>query len=708
MTVAETPTSRTTAFTVEREGDLAIIWFDLPGEKVNKFSSAVIREFAAVVDELETSDAKRIILASRKPGIFIAGADVSEFTLATTIEQAKEYTRFGNQLFNRFSKLPQTKVAAINGACLGGGCEIALACDWRVMGDSPKAQIGLPETKLGIFPAWGGTTKLPRVIGLPAALDIILNGKSVDGKRAKRMGLVDEVVPASILLDVARQLSTRGRRRGGERTKFLVEGNPISRGIIFGKARKAVLAQTHGNYPAPLKAIDVMEYGMSAGVERGLAREIDEVAPLILGDVAQNLVRLFFLMEDSKKDKIGAKPAEIATAGVLGAGVMGGGIAQVVADKTEANVRMRDINWKALAGGMQAAARIWRRKVESRRMTKGEMDRKVARITTTTDWSGFERADAVVEAVVENVDIKRRVLAEFESVEKEGAIFATNTSTIPITLIAAEAKHPENVVGMHFFNPVDRMPLVEIIRGERTSDTAAVTIAAFARKLGKTVVYCNDGPGFVVNRILGPYMNESGFVLEEANSIESIDKAMVDFGMPMGPMALLDEVGIDVASKVAHILGAAFGDRMQASSVVDKLFADGRFGKKNGKGLYLYENGKRQGPDPSVYKVLGITSPHAVDPKVAVERMILAMINEAALILDEKIVASAGELDLAMIMGTGFPPFRGGLLRHADSLGLPYILARLDELSSRHGQRFHPTEPLRRLAQSDGKFYART
>jgi 3-hydroxyacyl-CoA dehydrogenase/enoyl-CoA hydratase/3-hydroxybutyryl-CoA epimerase len=704
---AEPVTSRTNAFTIEREGDLAILWFDLPGEKVNKFSSAVMQELAAIVDELESSDAKRLILASRKPGIFIAGADVSEFTKVTSAEQAREYTRFGNQLIHRFSKLPQTKVAAINGACLGGGCEIALACDWRVISDSPKAQIGLPETKLGIFPAWGGTTKLPRVIGLPAALDIILNGKSMDGKRAKRIGLVDEAVPAPILLDVARQFSTRGRRRGGGRTKFLVDGNPISRSIIFSKARKAVLAQTHGHYPAPLKAIEVMEYGMSAGVDQGLAREVEEVAPLILGDVAQNLVRLFFLMEDSKKDKGAVKPGEIANAGVLGAGVMGGGIAQVISDKTDANVRMRDINWKALAGGMQAAARVWRRKVESRRMTKGEMDRKLARITTTTEWSGFERADAVIEAVVENLDVKKRVLAEFESVEREGAIFATNTSTIPITQIAADAKHPENVVGMHFFNPVDRMPLVEIIRGAKTSDLAAVTIAAFARKLGKTVVYCNDGPGFVVNRILGPYMNESGFVLEEGNTIESVDKAMVDFGMPMGPMALLDEVGIDVASKVAHILSGAFGERMQASTVVDKLFADGRFGKKNGKGLYLYENGKRKGPDSGVYKVLGIATPHTADPKAAVERMILSMINEAALILDERIVASAGELDLAMIMGTGFPPFRGGLLRYADALGLPYILARLDELSSRHGKRFHPTEPLRRLAHTDGKFYAK-
>jgi 3-hydroxyacyl-CoA dehydrogenase/enoyl-CoA hydratase/3-hydroxybutyryl-CoA epimerase len=694
------------AFILEMDGDLAVLWFDLPGEKVNKFSSSVMQEFAGVVDRLEgMADVKRLVLASRKPGIFIAGADVSEFTKVTSAEQAKEYTRFGNQLFHRFSKLPQTKVAAINGAALGGGCEIALACDWRVMSDSPKAQIGLPETKLGIYPAWGGTTRLPRLIGLPAALDIILNGKSVEGKRAKRMGLVDEVVPAAILLDVAKEFSKRGRRRGAGKTKFLVEGNPISRGIIFSKARKAVLEQTHGNYPAPLKAIDVMEYGLSAGVEKGLAREVDDVAPLILGDVAQNLVRLFFLMEDSKKDRVPAAAADVANAGVLGAGVMGGGIAQIVADKTDAGVRMRDINTKALAGGMQAAARVWRRKLERRSITRGEMERKLARITTTTDWSGFHRTDVVVEAVVENVEIKKKVLAEFEAVEKAGAIFATNTSTIPITQIAADAKHPENVVGMHFFNPVDRMPLVEVIRGQKTSDCAAATVAAFARKLGKTVVYCNDGPGFVVNRILGPYMNESGFILEEGNTIESVDKAMIDFGMPMGPMALLDEVGIDVAAKVAHILGGAFGDRMQASTVVDKLFADGRFGKKNGKGLYLYEEGKRKGPDPSVYKVLGLASTHPAEGKSVVERMVLAMINEAALILDEKIVASAGELDLAMIMGTGFPPFRGGLLRYADALGTPYILARLDELSSRHGARFNPTAPLRRLAQTDGKFY---
>ncbi|MGN6185403.1 MAG: 3-hydroxyacyl-CoA dehydrogenase NAD-binding domain-containing protein [Thermoanaerobaculia bacterium] len=692
------------AFSIERQGELAIVWFDLPGEKVNKLSTPVLNELLSVVDQLASSDATKVIFASRKPGIFIAGADVMEFTTVTGAEQARAYVSLGQQVFTKVTKLKQTTVAAIDGACVGGGCELALSCDWRVISDSPKAQIGLPEVKLGIFPAWGGTSKLPRLIGLPGALDVILNGKTLDGKRAKKAGLVDEVVESGIVLQVAKKFADKGKRNVPGRTKFYVEGNPLARNLIFNKARQTVLKQTKGKYPAPLKAIDVMSYAMSNGVERGMQRELDEASTLVGNDVAKNLVQLFFLMEESKKDPYAVKSRDTSVVGVLGAGIMGGGIAQIVADKTDADVRMRDINWKAIGGGMKAASKIWKKKVDRRRMTRGEMQRKLARITSTTDWSGFSRADVVIEAVVENVNIKRQVLAEFEALAKPGAIFATNTSTIPITQIAAEAKNPENVVGMHFFNPVDRMPLVEVIRGEKTSEQAMVTVATLARKLGKTVVYCNDGPGFVVNRILGPYMNESGFLLEEGNSIESLDKAMTDFGMPMGPMALLDEVGIDVAAKVAGILTEAFGARMQKSTVVEKLYADGRHGKKNGKGLYLYADGKRQGPDASVYKLLGVT-PHAADEKAVVERMVLAMINEASLILDEKIVASAGELDLAMIMGTGFPPFRGGLLRYADSLGLPYIVSRLDELSMKVGPRYKPNEPLKRLAERDGKFY---
>ena len=394
----------------------------------------------------------------------------------------------------------------------------------------------------------------------------------------------------------------------------------------------------------------------------------------------------------------------IGSVGVLGAGVMGGGIAYIVADKTDAAIRMKDINWKALAGGLKAASKIWRKQVERRRMSRGEMQRKISRVTTTTDWSGFHAADLVIEAVIENLDVKRKVLAEFEALAKDGAIFASNTSTLPITEIAENAQHPDRVVGMHFFNPVDRMPLIEVIRGAKTSDVTVVTVSSFARKLGKTVVICNDGPGFVVNRILGPYMNESGFLLEEGNSIESIDEAMIEFGMPMGPMALLDEVGIDVAAKVGGILRKHFAGRIQQSRVVEVLYADHRLGKKGGKGLYIYENGKRKHPDGAVYALLGVAAPHPVNKRDAVDRMVLSMINESALILDEKIVGSASELDLAMIMGTGFPPFRGGLLRYADSVGLTNVVARLDELAAKHGPRFKPTEPLRRLAEGGGKF----
>jgi 3-hydroxyacyl-CoA dehydrogenase/enoyl-CoA hydratase/3-hydroxybutyryl-CoA epimerase len=705
MTTAEAPAA-TGAFRIEKDGDLAIIWFDLPGEKVNKFSSTVMQEFSGIVDQMEkATDIRKIIIASAKPGIFIAGADVSEFTKATSQELARDYTRFGQQVLHRFSKLPQVRVAAINGACMGGGCELALSCDWRVISDSPKASIGLPEVKLGIFPAWGGATKLPRLIGLPAALDIILNGKTLDGRRAKKIGLVDEVVEGGILLDVARRFAARGHRNVPPRTKFYIDGNPLARKLIFRKAKQAVLKQTGGHYPAPLAAIDVIEHGLSAGVEAGLAREVERVAPLILGDVAQNLVRLFFLVEESKKDPIAAKPRDIRDVGVLGAGVMGGGIAQIVADKTPASVRMRDIHWNAISGGMKAAAKIWKKKVERRRMTRAEMQRNLARITGTTDWTGFARADMVIEAVIEKLDVKQSVLGEFEGLSKPDAIFATNTSTIPITDIASRAARPENVVGMHFFNPVDRMPLIEVIRGEKTSDVALVTVASFARKLGKTVVYCNDGPGFVVNRILAPYMNEAGFLLEEGNSIESIDKAMTDFGMPVGPVALLDEVGIDVAAKVAGILSAAFKDRMPKSKVVDALYEKHRFGRKNNKGLYLYEQGRRKGPDVAVYELFGVSAPHPANEKEVVDRMVMAMINEASLIVEEKIVRSAGELDLAMIMGTGFPPFRGGLLRYADSIGLRNVVTRLQELEKKHGPRFAPNAPLRKLADSGSTFY---
>ena len=707
MTVAEAATAN--AFTVERDGDMLVVWFDLPGEKVNKFSGAVLRELDGLLDQIRTmSDVRFLVFASKKQGIFIAGADINEFTRVTSMQEAEDFTRFGQRVFLKVGALPQVTVAAINGACVGGGCELAINCDYRVMSDHPKATIGLPEVKLGIFPAWTGTTRLPRLIGIPAALDIILNGKTLDARRARRVGLVDEVVAPAILLDAAKTFVRKqaGKRHDNQnRTHLYIEGNPLARKLIFSKARKAVLDQTRGNYPAPLKAIEIMELGFSRGHDSGLEAEARGASELINDDVAKNLVQLFFLMEGSKKDRSGAEPRLVRAAGVLGAGVMGGGIAQLIADKADINVRMKDINWEALAGGLRAASRIWKKKVDRRRMTRGEMARKMARITVITDWTGFDGVDVAIEAVVENLSVKQQVLSEFEAIARSDAFFASNTSTIPITRIAARAARPENVVGMHFFNPVDKMPLVEVIVGEKSSPVAVSTVADFARKMGKTVVVCKDGPGFVVNRILAPYMNEAAFLLEEGMTMESIDKALLDFGMPLGPYALLDEVGIDVASKSGKIFADAFADRIRSSNVIQKLYDDKRLGRKSGRGAYIWKDGKRIKPDPAVYQVLGVTNPRPGQPANIVERLLLPMINEAALLLEEKIAASAGEVDLAMIMGTGFPPFRGGLLRYADQLGSRHVVDRLEHYASTVGPRYEPSAPLVRLAESGKTFY---
>ncbi|HUP63823.1 MAG TPA: 3-hydroxyacyl-CoA dehydrogenase NAD-binding domain-containing protein [Thermoanaerobaculia bacterium] len=700
-------TSTRSAFRLQRDGDSAILWFDLPG-KVNKFSSAVLSQLDDSISALESeSGIKVLVIASPKPGMFIAGADLEEFRTITTGDEASKFVRRGQEVFTRLWKLPMVTVAAIDGVCLGGGTELALNCDYRVMSEHPKAQIGLPETKLGIFPAWTGTTRLPRLIGIPAALDLILTGKTLDGRRAQKVGLVDEVVSSSVLVDVARQLGARkGKKRGleSDRTHFYVEGNPLARKLVFSKARSAVREKTGGHYPAPLAAIDVMEESYSSGYQAGLRAEVREVIKLAMGDVASSLVRLFFMMEESKKER-GPAPKEIRSAGVLGAGLMGGGIAQAIVDQAGVDVRMKDINWQALAGGMKSASKIWKKKVERRRMTRGEMARKLSRITTTIDWSGFENVDVVVEAVLEKLEIKQQVLRDFEAIGRQDAIFATNTSTIPIGRIAAASARPENVVGMHFFSPVDKMPLVEIIRGERTSPQTVSTISAFGRRLGKTVVVSEDAPGFIVNRILGPYLNEAGYLIQEGNSVESIDKAMVSFGMPLGPLALLDEVGIDVAGKAGEILNEAFGERMPPSKLLQSLLADKRFGKKNARGVFLWKEGKRTGVDPSLYPLLGLGNPKEGKRDAMIERMVLSMVNEASRVVDEKVAASAADVDLAMIMGTGFPPFRGGLLRHADRLGVRFVAERLRALEAEQGIRFRPSPAIERLVAEGKSFY---
>lgn len=704
--------------TLEDDG-LGVLTFDLPGEKVNIFSRGVVRELAETLLRLDREPRVRtLLIRSGKPDVFLAGADIKEF-LTTPPADAIAAVRGVQALFEQLAHLPYPTVAAVNGVCLGGGTELALACDFRLMSDSPKAQIGLPEVRLGIFPAWGGCTRLPRVVGLRKALDMILTGKSLDARRAMKIGLVDAAVPAAIFDRITREFARskigteKPRDRRGEHglADFAMEGNPLGRKLVFSKARQTVNQQTGGHYPAPLEAIAVIEEGWGRPVSEGLEIEARRIANVFGGPVNRNLLDLFFLTEEVKKEtgveNASVRPRPVTRVGVLGAGLMGGGIAQLAADK-KLPARMKDIEPKALAHGYAAAAAIWKERARRRRLSSRDLAAKMSLLSGTLDYTGFASCEVTIEAVVEKLGIKRSVLKEWEAAVPDSAIFASNTSTLPISEIAAASRVPSRVVGMHFFNPVHKLPLVEVIRGRETSDETMATIFAFAKVLGKTPVVVRDSPGFLVNRILAPYLAEAVRIVLEGRRIEDVDEAMTRFGMPVGPIALLDDVGLDTAVKAGEVLQAAFPDRMKPAGH-EALVAEGRFGRKSGKGFYEYSDGKRGDPAPEAYRALGVEpgrgSADEVDALEIQVRLLYSMINEAAFCLEDEVVARPGKVDLAMILGTGFPPFRGGLLRYADSVGLTEVHAKLLDLAERLGPRFSPAPLLERLARSQGQFY---
>lgn len=702
----------TRAFHLEvGEDHLATLTFDLPGRKANIFTREALAELDQLLVELAgRDDIGCLVLLSPKPGMFIAGADVAEIAGVTDPEHAENGSRYGHRLFSAWESLPFPTVAAVSGTCLGGGTELSLASTYIVLSDRADLRIGLPEIRLGILPGWGGCVRLPRRVGLVAALDIILAGKAVSGRQALRLGLADALYPEAGFLHHVRDFARGriGRKRPSRRPpgglrRWLLEG-PVGRRFLFDQARKKTATATAGRYPAPLAAIEVVRIGVEKGAFAGFDAEARAVRELATSPTAKNLIHLFGLMEAAKKDGDGPAPLEIQRPGVVGAGVMGGGIAQLMSDRAGLPVRIRDLQPTAISAALRHASTLFDRQVRRGRLQPAAKRRKMGLLQPTLEEAGLDGCDLVVEAVVENLAVKQELFADLSRRLAPTAILATNTSSLSIDDIGKVAARRERIVGLHFFNPVDRMPLVEVIAGSLTSETAVRTATTFARRLGKTPVIVRDGPGFLVNRLLAFYSAEAMWLLDEGHRVETIDRAMVDWGMPMGPLRLADEVGLDVSAKVGQILHEAFPDRLQFPAWIDQIAGDrSRLGVKSGRGVYRYQDGREQEVDPAIYALLGLVPQAELAPPPA-ERLMLSMVNEAARCLAEGIVAGPGPLDLALVLGLGFPPHRGGLCRWADAQGLDVVVRHLEALAAERGPRLAPSEALRSFA-ARGSFY---
>ena len=709
------PTQTTPRLEIEQDG-LAQVVFDDPDRSMNVLSRAVMTRFDQVLDDLERAVAegsvRAVLVRSAKPGSFIAGADVEEIVTVVNPEAGVEAARVGQELFARLSTLAAPTICAIDGVCLGGGTEIALACHFRVASDDERTRIGLPEVQLGILPGWGGTSRLPRLVGLQAALDMILTGKPVRASKARRIGLVDGVFPTTQFAERARAfaLSADPRRQKGRKAPLLtriLDGTPPGRSLVLRTARKRVRSQTGGHYPAPLRILDVVGEGLRQSLSENLAAEARALGELVVTPECKNLLHVFHMREKARKGpwSDGGQAAPVRRLGILGAGVMGGGVAQLAAYKG-IPARMKDIRHEAVASGLAHAKTLFDGAVKRRRLSRRKADSLMQQVSGGLDYNGFGLVDLVVEAVVERMDVKKAVLAETEAHTPPGAVLTSNTSSLSIAEMSEALTHPERFLGMHFFNPVHRMPLVEVVRGPATSESAVETVAAFAVQLGKVPVVTGDGPGFLVNRILGPYLNEAGHMLDEGLDAPAVDETWKRFGMPMGPFRLIDEVGIDVMRHAGEILYDALGDRLRPAPSLTALADSGRLGRKGGLGFYRHE-GKKPVFDVQVYEDIGQSSARIKpDPEETAERLWLTMVNEATRVLAEGVTRTAADVDLAMIMGTGFPPFRGGLLKYADDEGLEAVVETLGRLARTYGPRFEPSDTLVDVARQGGTLYS--
>ena len=710
----------------KREDGVAVVRMDIPGEAMNTLKADFVDTFMTAFDSLERDDdVEAIVFTSGKKDSFIAGADITMLEAVETAEDGERISREGHKAMNRIENCPKPVVAAIHGVALGGGLEVALACHARVASDSKKTKLGLPESQLGLLPGAGGTQRLPRQIGVQAALDVMLTGKQIDAKKALKLGLVDDVVPPAILLETAAQLAVSRIGRKHERASFLdqlkdkdaiaeaaLTKNPVGRKVLFDQARKQLHKQTRGNYPAQDLIIDIVKTGLEGGFQAGLDAEARGFGRLLTTPEAANLMSIFFattaLKKDTGVDDPSVEPRPVEKVGMLGAGLMGAGIAYVTTAVAKIPVRLKDRDSDGVMAGLRYIRGIIDGRVKRRRLSPQQANALMLQTTGTTTYDGFHDTDVVIEAVFEDLALKERMVQDVEAAGRDDVIFASNTSSLPITKIAGASKHPETVIGMHYFSPVHKMPLLEIIVTDQTADWVTATCVDLGKRQGKHVIVVKDGVGFYTSRVLAPMMNEAAHLVAEGVPIEKIDRAMLDWGFPVGPIKLTDEVGIDVGAKVGKIMLDAFGERMAAPEGMKKLMDDERYGRKNGRGFYLYGDKKQKGVDESVYDVLGVQPNNkSVSEEEIAWRCALQFVNEACRCFGEGILRSARDGDIGAVFGLGFPPFRGGPFRFVDQIGAKEVLGRLRELEKKHGPRFSPAPVLEEIARSGQTFHGK-
>lgn len=705
------------------EDGVAVVTIDVPGERMNILKESFFPAMQSALNEVRDNNAvKAAVIISGKPDSFIAGADIHLIEAVESEERAEILCGLGHAIMDRIAGSHKPLVVAINGVALGGGCELALACHARIASDDPKTALGLPEVQLGVLPGFGGSQRLPRLIGIAPALDLMLTGRHVNAYKAKRLGLVDEVVPKPILLTVAVKkalslVNGASAKKSGWRQSLSVKGlqalalekNPFGRKILFDQARKQLLAKTRGNYPAPEKILELVRTGIEQPLPTALANEIKAFAQLAVTPEAKQLMGIYFSQTALKKETfvkgdVEARP--VRKVGILGGGLMGAGIAMVSLDRADADVRIKDIGDQGIRSAMKHAHEYYQEKVKRRSISRADAGRKLNRFSGTLDYSGFAKADLVIEAVFEDLKIKKQMVQDIEALGNEQTVFATNTSSIPIKDIARGAQQPGNIIGMHYFSPVEKMPLLEIIKHAGTSEETIATCVRFGKAQGKTVIVVKDVAGFFVNRILFPYINEAGHLAMEGVPFDLIDRSLTKWGFPVGPFKLLDEVGVDVGVKVQHILEDAYGTRMQASPIVDKLVADKRIGKKAKKGFYDYSSkAKGKTIDPAVYSLLGIKPDKSPSAEEIVDRCMLPLLNEAALCLEKKVINCARDGDIGAVFGIGFPPFRGGPFKYIDSVGAANIVEKLQRFERQYGERFTPAPSLLKMAEGGKRYY---